>query len=255
MSEVVQAVATKQLTIKDQLQNPAAIEQIRRALPEHMSAERMARIALTCTTRIPKLAECTPQSFFRCLLDLSSWGLEPDGRHAHLIPYGKECTLILDYKGIVALAYRSGFVRNIHSDVVRTGDQFTYSLGKVIGHTPWAFRLDDKPTEAGEVIAAYCVVELKDDACHHEVMTRQEIDAIKNRSRSGANGPWVSDWTEMARKTVFRRASKWLPISAEQVEAFERDDDRPVPIHNDNKRVHSVGIESILGSEAEAVSG
>jgi len=252
MAETTVAEKPKQqLTIKEQLNNPAVIEQIRKALPSHMSAERMSRIALTAMTKVPKLAQCTPASFFKCLLDLSSWGLEPDGRHAHLIPYGQECTLILDYKGIVALAYRSGFVRNIHSDVVRTGDIFTYSLGKVVQHTPWAFRLDDKPKEAGEVIAAYCVVELKDDACHHEVMTRSEIDAIKTRSKAGNNGPWVSDWNEMARKTVFRRASKWLPISAEQVEAFGRDHDRPELIANDNKRVHSVGIESIIGEQSE----
>ena len=241
----------KQLTIRDQLQNPAVIDQIRKALPSHMSAERMARVALTALTRTPKLAQCTQASFFRCLLDLSSWGLEPDGRHAWLIPYGQECTLILDYKGIVTLAYRSGFCKNIHSDVVREGDQFIYSLGKVLHHTPWAFRVDeDKPAEAGEVIAAYCVVELKDDASHHEIMTRKEIDAIQKRSKAGSSGPWVTDWTEMARKTVFRRASKWLPLSAEQVDAFDRDDDRPPAIQNDNKRVHAIGIEQVIGDDA-----
>jgi len=240
----------QQLTIKEQLNNPAVIEQIRKALPSHMSAERMARIALTAMTKVPKLAQCTPASFFKCLLDLSSWGLEPDGRHAHLIPYGQECTLILDYKGIVALSYRSGFVRNIHSDVVRTGDIFTYSLGKVLQHTPWAFRLDaERPDSAGEVIAAYCIVELKDDACHHEGMTRSELDAIKNRSRAGNSGPWITDRTEMDRKSVFRRASKWLPISTEQVEAFDRDADRPEPIMRDDKRVHVASIESIMGGD------
>lgn len=241
--------ASKALTIKDQLQNPSIIAQIQKALPSHMSAERMARIAMTALTRTPKLAECTQASFFKCLLDLSSWGLEPDGRHAHLIPYGKECTLILDFKGIVALAYRSGFVKNIHSDVVRAGDVFVYSLGKIQQHTPWVYRVDDKPKEAGDVIAAYCIVEMKDDAVHHEVMTRQEIDGIKNRSRAGNNGPWVSDWDQMARKTVFRRASKWLPLSAEIQEAFDRDDDRLPPIENSNKKVHAIGLEELMNSD------
>jgi recombinational DNA repair protein RecT len=30
----------------------------------------------------------------------------------------------------------------------------------------------------------------------------------------------------MAKKTVFRRASKWLKLSAEVADAFERDDDQ-----------------------------
>lgn len=240
----------RQLTIKEQLQNPSVIDQIRKALPAHMSADRMARIAMTALTRTPKLSECTQQSFFKCLLDLSSWGLEPDGRHAHLIPYGKDCTLILDFKGIVALAYRSGFVKNIHSDVVYAGDVFEYSLGKVQRHTPWDYRLDDKPANRGDIVAAYCIVEMKDDAVHHEVMTKAEIDSIKSRSRAGSNGPWVTDYPQMARKTVFRRASKWLPLSAEIQDAFERDDDRLPPIQQSaTKRVEVVGLDEIMEGE------
>ncbi len=225
------SAANPPMTIKQQLNNPAMIEQIRKALPSHMSAERMARVALTALTRNPKLAECTQASFFKCLLDLSAWGLEPDGRRAHLIPYATECTLVLDYKGIVELAYRSGYVKDIHCDVVRAGDVFVYSLGKIQQHTPYAFRLDEsKPAEAGEIVAAYCIVQMRDEATHQEVMTRQEIDAIKGRSRSGNNGPWKTDFAEMAKKTVFRRASKWLPLSSEVVEAFDRDADSLPPI-------------------------
>jgi recombination protein RecT len=139
--------------------------------------------------------------------------------------------LVLDYKGIVELAYRSGYVKDIHCDVVRAGDVFVYSLGKIQQHTPYAFRLDEaKPSEAGEIVAAYCIVQMKDEATHQEVMTRQEIDAIKGRSRSGNNGPWKTDFAEMAKKTVFRRASKWLPLSSEVVEAFDRDTDSLPPI-------------------------
>jgi recombination protein RecT len=199
--------------------------EIAKALPKHMSPERMMRVALTCLSRVPKLADCTPESFAQCLLSLSQWGLEPDGRRAHLIPYGRECTLIIDYKGLVELAYRSGSVRLIHADVVREGDWFEYSLGEVKAHTPWAFRMDgDKPTEAGEIVAAYCIVRLDHDCAKCEVMTRDEIDGIRKRSKSGQSGPWVTDYAEMAKKTAFRRVSKWLPLSAEVHEAYDRED-------------------------------
>ena len=36
-------------------------------------------------------------------------------------------------------------------------------------------------------------------------------------------GPWKTDWTEMAKKTAFRRVSKWLPLSAEIYQAFAKD--------------------------------
>lgn len=238
----------RQLSIKEQLNNPAMLEQIGKALPSHMSPERMARVALTCLTRTPKLAQCSPASFFKCLLDLSAWGLEPDGRRAHLIPYGNECTLILDYKGIVELAFRSGYVKSIHSDVVYAGDLFTLDCGKVQHHTPWAWRTDEqKPEKQGEIIGAYCVVELKEGASHHEVMTRLEIDGIRNRSKAGKSGPWVTDFSEMAKKTAFRRASKWLPLSAEVQDAFEKDADTLPPVVQSQSKVESVDISELFG--------
>ena len=216
----------KKHSIREYLAAPSMLEQIGRALPQHMTAERMARIATTCLARVPKLAECTPESFFRCLLDLSAWGLEPDGRHAHLIPYGKECTLVLDYKGIVALAYRSEKILSIHCDVIREGDMFEFSLGEVKQHTPWAFRNEGKPTSAGEIVGAYAYIKLVNGAIKCELMSRDEIEAIRKRSRAGNSGPWVTDFAEMGKKTVFRRASKWIPLSAEIVQAFERDDEQ-----------------------------
>lgn len=243
---------TKPLSIRDHLQTPAIIEQIARVLPAHMNADRMARIALTACTRTPKLNECTPQSFFKCLLDLSAWGLEPDGRRAHLIPYGKECTLVLDYKGIVELAYRSGYVKSVHTDVVRQGDIFEYSLGVVTKHTPHGFRMDDdKPATSGEIIAAYCIIHLKDDASKCEVMTREEVDGIKKRSRSGNAGPWVTDYAEMAKKTVFRRASKWIPLSAEVVDAFEKDADSFPPINAGIRKAEPIDVAGLIGEQGQ----
>jgi recombination protein RecT len=227
----VKAVATRPKSIKEYLRSEAMLAEISKALPNHMSAERMARVALTAMTRTPLLNDCTPESFMKCLLDLSQWGLEPDGRRAHLIPFRNrqkgtvECTLIIDYKGLVELAYRSGSVRIIHADVVREGDIFIYSLGEVRDHIPWAFRVDtDKPAKAGEIIAAYCVVRMEHDCIKCEVMTREEVDGIRARSKSANDGPWATDYAEMAKKTAFRRASKWLPLAAEVHEAFDRDD-------------------------------
>lgn len=226
MSTDLQHQTKQPLTIREQLKSPALLGEIAKALPSHMSADRMARVAITALTRTPKLADCTQASFFRCLLDLSAMGLEPDGRRAHLIPYKNECTLIVDYKGIVELCYRSGSVSAIHADVVHEGDSFGYSLGRVLDHTPW-FLLpsDSRPKECGKPIAAYCIVKMKGGTEKHEVMSFDEIESIRKRSRAGSNGPWITDWNEMAKKTVFRRCSKWLPWSAEIVDAIERDDD------------------------------
>lgn len=219
-------------SIRDILRSPAMLKEIGMALPQHVKPERMVRVATTAITRTPKLSECEEASFFKCLFDLSQWGLEPDGYHAHLIPFRNnkrqvtECQLIIDYKGYVKLAFQSGQVQAIHADVVRTGDLFDYDRGIVNKHTPHFLRTDPhKPDNAGKVIAAYCYVRLKDGAEKAEVLSRDDIENIRQRSKAKNDGPWVTDWNEMAKKTAFRRVRKWLPLSAELQEAMSRDEE------------------------------
>jgi recombination protein RecT len=66
----------------------AWLPEIKRALPKHLNADRMSRIALTAFRRTPKLAECDPRSVFAAVIQASQLGLEPDtlGR-SYLIPY------------------------------------------------------------------------------------------------------------------------------------------------------------------------
>jgi recombination protein RecT len=204
-------------TLKQTLTSEAMREQFAKALPSHLSPERFIRIALTALTRTPKLADCTQASLMRCLLDLSALGLEPDGRLAHLIPYGKDCTLIIDYKGLVDLARRSGVT--IRAEVVCEHDQFDWVNGVVTHRVDWR-----KPR--GEVQAVYAEGSMKDGEIQTATMTRDEVDAIRKRSKSGGNGPWVTDWAEMAKKTAVRRLAKMLPLSPEFRDALDKDDDK-----------------------------
>jgi recombination protein RecT len=204
-------------TLKQTLTSEAMREQFAKALPSHLSPERFIRIALTALTRTPKLADCTQASLMRCLLDLSALGLEPDGRLAHLIPYGKDCTLIIDYKGMVDLARRSGVT--IRAEVVCEHDEFDWVNGEVTHKVNWR-----KPR--GEVQAVYAEGKTKDGEVQTATMTREEVDAIRKRSKSGGNGPWVTDWAEMAKKTAVRRLAKMLPLSPEFRDALDKDDDK-----------------------------
>jgi len=220
------------LTLKGVLQGDAFKDAVAKALPTHLKPDRFIRVALTAITRTPKLAQCEQASFFQCLLTLSQYGLEPDGRRAHLIPFENrkrgvtECQLIIDWKGLAELVLRSGIVSTLHADVVRRGDLFDYSMGVVTSHVPHFLRTDAaKPSEAGDVYAAYSTATMKDGAKKTEVMSEEEIEAIRCRSRAGNNGPWITDRNEMRKKTVFRRLSKWLPLSAEIRDAVEHNDD------------------------------
>lgn len=213
-------------TLRQRLESDDFKIQIAKILPRHIKPERMVRVAITALTRTPKLKDCDQASFFLAMLNLSQWGLEPDGRRAHLIPFENrkrgvmEVQLIIDYKGLVELCMRSGDVSNIHADIVCENDEFVYDRGQLQKH------LIDFKNPRGNVYAAYCLVRMKDGTEKCEVMTRDDVEAIRKRSKTGSNGPWVSDWNEMAKKTVFRRVSKWLPLSAEVQDAIVSDDDQ-----------------------------
>lgn len=221
---------------------------VAQVIPKHITAERYVRAAMTAMTRTPKLAECDETSFTRCLLQLAEYGLEPDGRRAHLIPrWNKnmgcmECTLIIDWKGLAELVMRSGLVSALHADVVCENDDFDYDKG-VIAHHKVDFK---KPRGAAYAVYAMCL--MKDGTEKADVMSMDEVEAIRKRSQAGNNGPWVTDFNEMAKKTAFRRLSKWLPLSPEIRMAAENDDD-VIDIEPQNvRRVNSTDNEGLANA-------
>ena len=203
--------------LRDWLQAPEFKEQLTLACGEAIKPEHFLRVAITAMNKVPKLYDCTRESVFQCMLNCAAFGVELNGRDAHLIPYGKEATLIIDYKGYVRLVMNTGLVSNIHADVVRENDGFEYDLGEVKRH------VIDFRKPRGEIYAVYCIVTMKDGTKKAEVMSKDDVEAVRRRSRSGTSGPWVSDWGEMAKKTCFRRLQKWLPLSPEIQEKLDKD--------------------------------
>ena len=218
MSEETTQLAKKPASIKELISGEAFKQQLSLALPKHMTPERFSRIALTALQRTPKLADCTQASLFKCLLDLSAMGLEPDGRKAHLIPYGSECTLVIDYKGLLELVRNSGDVTSIRAENVCANDQFSWANGVVDHAVDWL-----KPR--GEMLAVYAVATLKSGEVQTAVLTNEEIESIRKRSRSGNSGPWATDTGEMRKKSALRRLCKLLPLSPEANEHIDRDQD------------------------------
>ena len=221
-----QITTTKTQELKALLTGDKMREQFAMALPKHLSPERFCRVAITALSRMPKLAECTQESFFRCLLDLSAFGLEPDGRRAHLIPYKDQCTLVIDWKGLAELAMRSGIIAKLHADIVCENDVFAYDMGEIKTHSI------DYRRPRGEMYAAYAMAVTKDGPVFVAVLNKDEIDAIMKRSQGykaaiqyHKSHPWLTDYNEMAKKTAFRRLAKWLPLSAEFRDALDKDDD------------------------------
>lgn len=193
--------------------------EIARALPKHMDADRMARIALTTLRRTPKLATCTPESFLGALMTCSQLGVEPGPTgEAYLIPYGRECTFVLGYRGMAKLFWQSPMAKSLDAQVVYENDHFDYEYGL----NP---RLEHRPTLSGrgKPIAYYAVAATTTGGSAFVVLSPEDIEAHRKHSKSGNSGPWRDHYDAMAKKTCVRELFKLLPVSVELATATAND--------------------------------
>lgn len=196
--------------------------EIARALPSVLTPERFSRMVMTAITQTPKLAECTPQSFIGAMLTAAQLGLEPNTPlgQAYLIPYGGKCQFQLGYKGLIDLAHRSGEMQSIEARVVYENDVFEYELGlepKLI-HKPAAMN-------RGKAIWYYAIYHLKNGGYAFEVMSREDVEQhARKYSKSFGNGPWQTEFDEMAKKTVLKKLLKYAPLKADFVRGVVADE-------------------------------
>ncbi|MEM6260471.1 MAG: recombinase RecT [Planctomycetota bacterium] len=183
-------------------------------LPRHLTAERMVKLVLVAANRTPKLLQCRGMTIIESVMRASELGLDCSGTlgEAYLVPYKDTCQLIPGYRGLAKLARQSGEVKRIEAEVVYEADHFKYRKGA-------EFVLEFEPSlvaDRGEVIGAYALVEFKDGGIQADFLTASDIERVRQMSMGRNAGPWKDHWDEMAKKTVFRRLAKWLPLSSEK---------------------------------------
>lgn len=157
-----------------------------------------------------KTAINNPQSLKSAILNIASIGLtlNPVEKKAYLIPRKGVVCLDISYMGLVDVAIKSGAIRFIQAKLVHQDDTFEYrGTSQEPLHTFNPFK------KKGEIVGVYCFAKTYDNDFLTEMMSVEEINEIRNRSESfkRGSGPWVSDYGEMAKKTVVKRFSKLLP--------------------------------------------
>ena len=194
-------------------------------LPKHIDADRLCRIALSTITTNPKLMQCTEASLLSSLMEAARLGLEPGVvGQCWLIPYRVKgtmtCQLQIGYQGMLALARRSGEISNVQARIVHDADEFSYEFGLVpkLKHVP------SSKADAGTVGYAYAIVNLRDGGQQFEVMSRAEIERVRSKAKAKDDGPWVTHWDEMAKKTVLKRCLKLCPVSIEAQHAIANEE-------------------------------
>lgn len=236
----------KAATIQDYIKKMQG--EIAKALPSVLTPERFTRITLSALSTSQTLQQCTPQSFLGAMMTAAQLGLEPNTPlgQAYLIPYrshGKlECQFQLGYKGLIDLAYRSGDVSTIQAHTVYENDTFEYELGldPKLRHVP-AVR------DRGAPAYFYAVFRTRDGGYGFEVMSVEDArDHGKKYSKAFAGGPWQTNFEEMAKKTVLKRALKYAPLKTEFTRGVSADETIKSGLSDD---MFSLPDETVLEAE------
>jgi recombination protein RecT len=202
--------------------------EIQRALPAHLSGERIARLALTEIRKSEmakasgkskhSLADCQPESFVGALLTASAIGVEVGTPEAYLVPYSRECQLIIGYQGYTKLFWQHPQAAALDAFAVFSKDEFDYSYGLD------AF-LRHKPVrgDRGPIVNYYAAVSLSTGGRHFEVFTPEEIKELR-AGKVGGNGGIRDPQRWMERKTAIRQVLKPMPKSVQMARAVESDE-------------------------------
>lgn len=216
---------------------PAMLEQwkgeVARALPRHLNADRICRIALTAFRRNPKLGECDPKSVYAAVITASQLGLEIDTLgQAYLVPYekrkqidgqwrtvGVECQFVPGWKGLVDLMNRSGRA-TVYTGVIFKDQKYRFQDGSerrldVLNETS----LDDP----ADITHAYAIGRLRGNSIPIIELWRTE-KLLRHRDRYnkvGGKHYSFGNWEMYCRKVVLLNVLKYLPLSAELTTSIE----------------------------------
>jgi recombination protein RecT len=187
------------------------------------NAEKFIRVVLNAVLANPALMDASRSSLIAACMRCAQDGLMPDGREAVLNIYSvkikgnerdtweQKAQYLPMVGGLVKKLYAGGDVTYVDATVVYEGDHFRF----VRGDEP---KLEHEPKgQTASVLAAYCVVKLKNGETKREVMWMRDIEKVRAASKSADTGPWKTWFEEMAIKSVIKRIYKQLP----HADAFE----------------------------------
>ena len=190
--------------------------QLGAVLPTHIKVDQFNRVVMTAINLNPQLVAADRRSLFNSCNRCAADGLLPDGREAALVTFANQVQYMPMVFGIIKKLRNSGEIASITARMVYEKELAEARFRFVI--EDGQERLQHEPMltgDRGKPALVYATAKFKDGTVQNEVMTVADVEKVRAVSRSKGNGPWTQWWEEMARKTVIRRLSKYLPLSAE----------------------------------------
>ena len=187
-----------------------------------VAADILLRQAQAEVIKSPDLQACDPVSLLHAVYDAARLGLAI-GLECHLVKFGRRAQLIVDFRGYIAIAYRSGLVSRVDAVAIYEGDRFEPRAYPEAPYFMPSFSTSD-PERMTHVMATADFVNSPYPLYH--VMTREDVERVRAVSQTAFSefGPWVKWWDRMALKTVLRYLlSKRLPTTPVIAQAVEID--------------------------------
>lgn len=140
--------------------------------------------------------------------------LNPAKKQAYLVPRDNQICLDISYMGLIDLAVDCGSILWAQANLVYEKENF-----QIAGFDrPPVHERNPLAKDKGALVGAYVVAKTRDGDYLTDVMSIDEIYAIRDRSSAWKawvskqkKCPWVTDEGEMCRKTVVKRGSKYWP--------------------------------------------
>jgi recombination protein RecT len=208
--------------------------QMANALPAHLKADRMARLAMTSFTQNPKLLECEPKSVIGSIITACQLGLEIGvNGQGYLVPYKGVCQFIPGWRGLVDLVARGGR-GTVMTGVIYKDQKYTFTDGArrdLIVHN------ETDCEDPSDITHVYAIGWVKGAEFPIIELWRMS-KVLKHRDRYNKLGTRHYSYENLemyARKIPLLQVLKYMPMSIEQqaavqlAEAQERGDVASMP--------------------------
>lgn len=199
---------------------------IRNLLPPDIEYDKFRAALWLELTGNRQLKECTVDSIRAGAIKCATYGLLP-GKYAHLLPFKNkgrlEATFVPNYFGVLLTLERSGKVAKAFAHPVYEGDEFTIDyFADEYHHIPYTVR----GVPPGVIRFYYGAVKMKDGVTHVEVLSLEQIEAVRKRSPAHDSGPWTTDRVAMSRKTALKAVAKYVHLTPQQEQMLKEEEER-----------------------------
>jgi recombination protein RecT len=192
-------------------------------LPRGMDADRFMKMVIMAIVKVPQLASAEFTSMLEAVGACATYGLEPDGHHAAIIPFknGKlserkgrdvyDAVFVPMVHGLIALAYRSEAFKVISAREVCAKDDFQYSydFDNTFRHVP-------AEGDRGEWVGVYAFFVLKAGGRDFIYMSRADVTAWGRRfakSFEKKDSLWQTNLMAAGLKTAVKRVLHFAPMA------------------------------------------